>query len=331
MEQLSNDHSKLSIGVDLGGTRITTVLANSQGRVIHQLDAPTPVKDGAKEIVKTIESEITTLLSRESTEIQELLGIGIACPGAVDIHRQIITTCPNLPGFNYFPLADNLSERFRTKIRIGNDLTLAGVGEHRFGAGKGVSHMIFLGIGTGIGGGIILDNKVYNGVSGSAGEIGHIVTHPNGPKCGCGNRGCLEAIASGNSLVKLARKRVEAGENSILNKLFSQSSKWTDSVNKLSSESIFEGALAGDLLSKSIITNGSIALGTGLATLVNLFNPQIIVIGGGLASQWGLYIEPAIGEMNRLALPQPKEDVKIVPSSLTGLAGALGAITLLED
>ena len=331
MNQSSNDHNKLAIGVDLGGTRITTVLADSEGHVIHQAETATPVKDGPKEIVRTIESEITALLKMDLTEIQELLGIGIACPGAIDINRQIITTCPNLPDFNYFPLVDNLLERFRSKIRIGNDLTLAGLGEHRFGAGKGVSNMIFVGIGTGIGGGIILDNKVYNGSSGSAGEIGHIVTLPNGPKCGCGNRGCLEAIASGNSLVKLVRKRIEAGENSSLNKLISQSSKWTDPSSDFSSKSIFESALAGDLLSKSIISNGSIALGTGLATLVNLFNPQIIVIGGGLASQWNLYIEPAIRQMGRLALPQPREDVKIVPSSLKGLAGALGAITLLED
>ena len=331
MNQSSSILNKLSIGVDLGGTRITTVLADSEGDVIHQRETNTPVKEGPKEIVRTIESEITALLNTDKTEIQELLGIGIACPGAIDIKRQLITTSPNLPGFNYFPLVDTLSEKFKNKVRIGNDLTLAGLGEHRFGAGKGVSNMIFVGIGTGIGGGIILDNKVYTGTSGSAGEIGHIVTLPNGPKCGCGNRGCLEAIASGNSLVKLARKRVEAGENSSLNKLFSQSSKLTDSPRELSSKSIFESALLGDLLSKSIISSGSMALGTGLATLVNLFNPQIIVIGGGLASQWDLYIEPAIEEMSRLALPQPREDVKIVPSSLKGLAGALGATTLLEN
>jgi glucokinase len=313
--------------VDIGGTSIRTILATSEGEVFKRLERNTPVTDSPKGILRAIEEEITTI----RRDIHGCSGIGIACPGTIDMHRQLITTVPNLPGLSYFPLTDKLSERFETTTRIGNDLTLAGLGEHRFGAGKGATNMIFVGVGTGIGGGIIINNQIYLGKTGSAGEIGHIIIEPNGPKCGCGNRGCLEAIASGSGLEKIAKRRIEAGENSHLRKLISPNSKWKGTENIFSSKSIFEEAAKGDILSKSIISNGARALGTGLATLVNLFNPEIIVIGGGLVDQWTVYIQPAIKEMNRLAFPQPTEDTKIVQSSLKGLAGALGAITLVAD
>lgn len=331
MVQRPDHSSRLAIGVDLGGTQITTILANPQGKVVERLQRETPTRGGPNEIVHAIETEIKSLLDKEITERSTLLGVGIACPGSIDIHRQIITTSPNLSGFSYFPLVEKLSSKLQTKIRIGNDLTLAGLGEHRFGAGKGISNMIFVGVGTGIGGGIIIDNKVYHGKSGSAGEIGHIIIQPNGPKCGCGNKGCLEAIASGNGLKKLARKRIDAGENSILADLITHPAKWKESGNLLSSKAIFDGAKTGDILAKSIVSGGVTALGTALAILVNLFNPQMIVIGGGLANQWEMYIKPAIERMNQLAFPQPKEDATVVPSSLQGLAGALGAMTLLEN
>ena len=172
---------------------------------------------------------------------------------------------------------------------------------------------------------MVLDDRLYQGHSGTAGEIGHMVVEIGGPLCACGSRGCLEALASGTALARMARDRLRIGESSVLSQLYE------GELEKLTSEVVFQAALQGDRLSREVVERGATALGVGLAALVNLMNPQLLVVGGGVAAQWKLFIQPAIEHLERIALPKPAGDVRVVPSELENLAAVLGSVALVQD
>ena len=185
--------------------------------------------------------------------------------------------------------------------------------------------MLFVAVGTGIGGGLVLGGQLHQGKSGVAGEIGHMALESEGPVCNCGRRGCLEALASGTALPRLAQRRIDGGQASVLTQLCG------GRTEAMTGEMVFEAARQGDEVARLVIADAARALGAGLANLLNLLNPDMIVVGGGVASEWDSYVVPAIEHMERTAFPRVVQDVSVVPSQLGGLASALGAVALARE
>ena len=324
MEAGSTERS-LFVGVDLGGTKMLAVLADTHYEVIGQETAPTPADKAPDDVVATIVDLALALVRQAGFQPSQLAGLGIAFAGLYDVHRDVVDTAPNLPGWEGYPLRRALEEALGVPTALGNDVSLAALAEHRLGAGRGVRDMLFVAVGTGIGGGLVLEGKLYQGKSGVAGEIGHMALESEGPVCNCGRTGCLEALASGTALHRLAQSRMDSGQSSLLTRLCS------GRTETMTGEMVFEAARQGDQLARSVVADAARSLGAGLANLLNLLNPAMIVIGGGVASEWTSYVVPAIEYMERTAFPHVVKDVSVVPSQLGGLASALGAVALAEE
>ena len=226
---------------------------------------------------------------------------------------------PNLPGWRDVPLRDMVRERYGVDAFLVNDASAAALGEHRFGAGRGVSHLVLLTLGTGIGGGIIINGEMYGGACGSAGEIGHMVIDVNGPECACGNRGCLEALASGTAVARDAIRRIRQGEKSSLVEMVG------GKIEDITAEKVGAAARNGDSLALDVLAQAANYLGVGMANLVNIFNPEMIVLGGGMAKLGDLLIDPARRVVAEKAFPISAQAVRIVTAQLGDEAGVYGA------
>ena len=315
----------LFVGVDLGGTKTLAVLADARYEVIGQETAPTAADKAPDDVVTTIVDLARALVRQAGFRPAQLAGLGISFAGLYDVHRDVVDTAPNLPGWEGYPLRTTLAERLGVPTALGNDVSLAALAEHRLGAGRGVRDMLFVAVGTGIGGGLVLGGQLYQGKSGVAGEIGHMALESEGPVCNCGRTGCLEALASGTALPRLAQKRLDSGQSSLLTQLC------VGRTETMTGEMVFEAARQGDELAGAVIADAARSLGAGLANLLNLLNPDMIVIGGGVASEWTTYVVPAIEHMERTAFPHVVKDASVVPSQLGGLASALGAVALAQE
>ena len=324
MEAGSTERS-LFVGVDLGGTKTLAVLTDARLDVLGQETAPTAADKTPDDVVATIVDLARGLVREAGAETTQLAGLGIAFAGLYDVHRDVVDTAPNLPGWEGYPLRTELAARLGVPTALGNDVSLAALAEHRLGAGRGVRDMVFVAVGTGIGGGLVLGGQLYQGKSGVAGEIGHMALESDGPVCNCGRTGCLEALASGTALPRLAQMRIDGGQTSILTRLCG------GRAETMTGEMVFEAARQGDELAGQVIAGAARSLGTGLANLLNLLNPDMIVIGGGVASEWDSYVVPAIQHMERTAFPHVVKDAAVVPSQLGGLASALGAVALAQE
>lgn len=237
----------------------------------------------------------------------------------------MITLSPNLPGWHDIPLKDLMQREFNLPVHLENDATVAALGEHRFGGGVGIDNLIYICVGTGIGGGIMIDGQLYHGASGSAGEIGHMTIDINGPRCNCGNSGCWETLASGAALAREAVKQIEAGaQTSILN--FADGE-----LEKVSARRVFLAAQDGDRLANELISRTGYYLGVGLVNIVNIFNPQLILIGGGLSRMGQLLLEPATKVVRERAYELPARAVRIELARLGADAEALGAAALVLE
>ncbi|MBI4296401.1 MAG: ROK family protein [Chloroflexi bacterium] len=279
----------------------------------------TTAVDGPEAVIKRLFSGIDRVLHSGNLAAAELHAISIACAGAIDTRNGVITLSPNLPGWHDVPLMDIVKEKYGVNTFLLNDASAAALAEHQFGAGKGVRHLVYVTVSTGIGGGIIIDNKLYEGVSGSAGEIGHMTLDLNGIKDNCGNIGCLETVASGTAMAREAIKRLEAGEQSALTQLVGEK------LENITAEIIAQAAEKEDRVAKDIIQQAATYLGVGLVNLVNIFNPEMIVVGGGVSKTGERLLAPARQVVRERAFPLSAQAVKIVPAKLGEDAEVLGA------
>jgi len=269
------------LAIDLGGTKIITVIINN-GQVIAEERCLTLADEGQQSVINRILSTIDHLL--KNTDPSQLDSISLAVAGAIDLERGLVTSSPHLPGWHDVQLRDMVREKYRLNTFLLNDASAAALGEHHFGVGRGINNLILLTVGTGIGGGIIINGRLYNGPCGSAGEIGHTTIDVNGPSCECGNIGCLETL-----------------------------------------EKIGVAARAGDSLALDIIAEAGTCLGVGMVNLVNIFNPEMIVVGGGVAKIGDLLLDPARQVVKERAFQISARAVRIVPAQLGDEAGVLGA------
>ena len=305
--------------VDLGGTKIAVGIISPEYRVIARGHHPTLANEGAEAVINRVISAVKQVSESQGISLTGLAGISIAAAGAIDSRKGLITISPNLPGWQNIPLGKIVSERLGVNTWLINDANSAALAEYQLGAGQGISNLIYISVGTGIGGAIIINGNLYTGACGSAGEIGHMTIENNGPKCGCGNIGCLEMLASGAAMAREALRRIANGEKSSLTNIAARNPA------HITGKEIEAAARAGDVLAGDVIHDAAIYLGVGMVNMINIFNPEMIIVGGGVARMGELLLVPARQVVKERAIPLSAGAVRIVPSKLGNDAGLLGA------
>lgn len=314
----------LYAAIDLGGTNVRAIVADLDGNVYSEDIQASRAADGLDITLDTMCRSLAAACREADVELSELRGLGIASPGAVDAINGIVPEAPQLIGWKDVPLVSTMSERLDMPVWLENDANAAALGENRFGAGRGTRHMLYMTVSTGIGGGIIIDGKLYRGARGAAGEFGHLIIYPDGPKCGCGSMGCIESLASGTAIARQGRELAEAGEAPQLAQILERE-------GRLSAGMIATAADGGDDVSRRIFHEAGMYLGLALASYVNIFNPQAIIIGGGVTRSAHLFIPEAKRVMEERAMRSPLEDVRLGLSELGERVGSLGMIARLRD
>ena len=305
--------SQYVIGLDLGGTKILSVCVDRDMNVVSQDYRTTEADEGPEAVIDRMAES-----ARAAAGDGDILAVGVSAPGPVKTYEGIVTTPPNLPGWNDVPVAKLISERMNLQAWVENDVNCGALAEHRLGAGRGSRHLVMVAPGTGIGGGLILDGKLYRGASGGAGEVGHIQIDPRGPVCLCGRHGCLEALASGSALDAQARAIVESEPEGIVARLSAREKEEPDArILDLAADE-------GDENAVSALMQAGMYFGSGLTSLINLFNPEVLVIGGSLRKS-AIYLQTALGIAKQQAFPQHAADVRIVEAELGDEAPAIGA------
>ncbi len=317
------------VGVDLGGTNIVAGAMPADGsRTLAVCDLPTQAEGGAEgvvdRIVSLIEQVIADVSASEGIARADFAGVGMGAPGPLDRERGVVVVAPNL-GWHDFPLRDVIAERVKLPVTLDNDANCATLGEWWRGAAQGGRNVIGVTIGTGIGGGIVLDGMLYHGCSDVAGEIGHTTIEAAGRYCRCGNYGCLEAYASGPAIALRAREALERDEVSVLRKLVD------GRTERLTAADVYDAANRGDALALEIVRDTARFLGTGVANLLNTLNPDVVVIAGGVTRAGDRLFEPLRAEVKRRAFRPAVTACRIVPGSLPGTAGVVGAVATFKQ
>jgi glucokinase len=310
--------------VDLGGSKILSVIAQGDGRRLGEDRRSTSAEEGPEVVLERIVGSLEDALAKAGLQRGDLAAVGICSPGPCDIDAGVISSAPNLPGWRDVPICRYLEERLGVPARLENDANAAALGEHVYGAGRGCRHLIYMTVSTGIGGGLIIDGRLYRGATGVAGELGHMVIDPDGPLCGCGNRGCLEALASGTAIAARGEELVAQGGSALLAKLVQEQGKLTAAI-------VGQAAEAGDSASRDIIRRAGYYLGIGFASYVNIFNSEVIIIGGGLAKLGELLLGPARAEMEARAMSEALKAVQLKLAELGDYVGVMGMIALLRE
>ena len=309
----------IALGIDLGGTKILSAVINSRGEILARDYGITPAEKDHKSIIGATVESVGKTIDRAHISISELITVGLAVSGLSSPETGILFTSPHLPGMRDVPILEIIEKRLGKKIFLINDANAAALGEMHFGAARGFRDIIYITLSTGIGGGIIIDGRIYTGTIGTAGELGHMTINDEGPLCECGNRGCWETLASGTALAREAARRIKEGiETSILHHAGGD-------IEKITAKEVHVAARENDNLAKELIATTGYYIGVGLANLVNIFNPEIIVIGGGLSNIGDMLLKPAYEEAERRAFVQPYQSVRFALVELGRNSGVIGA------
>lgn len=313
---------KYAIGVDLGGTNIVSILMDEKGKILARDKRATEGSQGRDHVIERIAEGISAVFSHTTLNTQRtthIIGIGIGTPGLVDMDKGIVYEAPNIPKWDNVHLAEIYRKKFGIPVFLENDANSAALGEWWIGAGKGTKYMICLTLGTGIGGGIIIDGKVYHGSEGYGGELGHISLSFDGPKCGCGNTGCLEAYASAIAIIRRTKEALKKNKKNLIYKLIE------GDLNKISPAIVTKAAKLGDALAKKIWSDTGFYLGSAIASYANIFNPEIVVLTGGMTGAGDLLFKPMITTVKKRAFKNAVKHLKIRPGKIPDDAGAVGA------
>jgi len=316
---MGEKHDRLALGIDLGGTKILTAVANTKGEMLSRDHSITPAREGQQAVVRSIIESVDRAFDQAYISAADLAAIGIGAPGLSNPETGILFTSPNLPGWKDVPLRDIIEKELSSKAFLINDANAAALGELYFGAAKGARDFIYITISTGIGGGIVIDGKIYTGALGTAGEVGHMTIDDDGPLCRCGNKGCWETLASGTALAREARRQINEGvSTSVLDYV-------DGDVEKVTAEEIHKAAEDGDSWASSLIARTGYYVGVGLANLVNVFNPEVIVIGGGLSNIGDMLFEPAFRVAEERSFDKTFRATRFALAELGRNSGVLGA------
>jgi glucokinase len=307
-----------AVGIDVGGTKINALRVARDGEVLDRKSVPTPADDEEATLAAMIDVAL-------ALRTDEVLAVGVGAAGLVDASDGMLRFAPNL-AWRELPIATRMRDALGLPCQVDNDANLAAYAEYRFGAGRGYRHLLLVAVGTGIGGGIVSDGRLFRGAHGFAAEIGHVIVEPGGARCGCGNRGCWEQVASGSTIGRLGREAAREHEHSILRRL-------VDDPEEVTGADVTRAAHQGDEPSIHVIAEVGRRLGEGIAGLVNVLDPQIVVVGGGAIAAGELLLEPArVAFRDAVEGFEHRPRVPIVAAQLGNDAGAVGAAALaLEE
>lgn len=313
------------IGFDLGGTKMLCTLLDQDLKVVGRNKVKVGVQRDNETILASVKEAITELLSKEKVKTEQLQAIGIVSPGPIDMEKGVVLEAPNL-NLQDFAVRDALGSHFGCPVFLENDVNAGTYGEFIGGAGRGYRHVIGIFPGTGVGGGMILDGRLYRGAYGAAGEIGHITIEPDGPRCGCGNYGCLEQMASRTAIAKeLVGLAMQGQAPTILEEA------GTD-ISRVKSKTILKAVKAGEKAVMEVVLRAARYMGMGLATAVNIFNPEVIILGGGLIEKLGdFYVHEAERAMHVHAMKGPASQVVVRQAELEDDAAVVGVAALARE
>ncbi|MGH7511536.1 MAG: ROK family protein [Gemmatimonadales bacterium] len=315
------------LGIDIGGTNLVVGSVSEDGtRIVATASEPTHAEAGAKDVLERLVglAERAIVATRKEIPGAEILGVGVGAPGPLDTKRGIVLLTPNL-GWVNLPLRQIIHDRLGLPATLDNDANCAVLGEWWVGAARGARHAIGITIGTGIGGGLILDGKLYHGASDVAGEIGHTTIDTEGRRCKCGNYGCLEAYASGPNIALRAVEEIAAGAVSRLPSLVG------GDLSKVTAQTVYQAAQDGDDLALEVVNDTARFLGVGIGNLLNVFNPEAVVVCGGVTLAGDHLFVPLRREVARRAFKPAVTACRIVPGELAGTAGVYGAAKAFLD
>ena len=309
---------KRVLAFDLGGTKFAFGVVAENGEVIGSDKIETLAKQGPEQAIQRVNLAAQLLLKKLNIKPEELIGIGIASPGPLDISKGCVDGSPNLPGWTDYSIEAGLSTFFNLPARIDNDANAAALGEYKFGAGKNKKNMVYITVSTGIGGGVIVDGRLMRGANGNAAELGHLTLNINGPACPCGANGCFEMYASGTAIARRTREAIQTGTQSQILNL-------AGSIEDITTYHILEALQKNDALAQKIWNETTEYLGRGLAVVINTFNPELIVVGGGVTAAGDLLFKPVREKALRYAFPRLAAVCSIVPAGLGSNVGVVGA------
>jgi glucokinase len=311
------------VGIDLGGTNIVVgTVAEDGSELLGLVSEPTLPELGADAVVARIVKLAHASIAAAGR--RDVAGVGIGSPGPLDTKTGVVILTPDL-GWVNMPLRDRVSDALKLPTTLDNDANCAIFGEWWRGAAQGVDHVVGLTIGTGIGGGIVLGGEIYHGASDVAGEIGHMTIEANGRACKCGNQGCLEAYASGPAIAARAVEGIEAGAKSALPQYVARD------LSRITAQIVYEAANDGDAYAQQVVRETAMLLGAGVSNIVNIFNPGVVVICGGVTLAGDKLFGPLTSEVHRRAFKPAWEVCRIVPGTLTGTAGVYGAAAVFAQ
>ena len=309
------------IGVDLGGTKILTALANREGRVLAEQKIPTEAAKGQQHVIAQIVQSVEHVRKKAGVQTEQVPVLALGSPGPLDTRTGVIRFAPNL-AWHDLPIRQALERQLSIPVLLDNDANLAALGEHVYGAGRGEDNMVYITVSTGIGGGLIFGGRLYHGFTDGAGEIGHMTVSPDGPLCGCGNRGCLEALASGTAIARDARELATRGRGAQI------LAAAGGDVAGITAVTVAAAAAAGDDTAQSIICRAARYLGIGIANIINLLNPSLVVLGGGVMNIGEPVWQNLRTEVRARTLEEAGKSVRLAAAELGGRAGVMGAIAL---
>jgi len=312
------------IGIDIGATHLTLVVTDLAAHVLGEVESPWPIERGPEACLQQVDRLVRDLQRRTGGRQEPALRVLAAgVPGPVSEGQGLVTAPPIMPGWDGFPIRERMQALWGKPVKLLNDADLGALGEWAFGAARGMQDMVYIKVGTGIGAGFLLGGQVYIGASGAAGEIGHITLDPEGPVCTCGNRGCLEAMAGGAALARRAVQAIRTGTASVL-------AQHTP-LESLTARDIAEAAHRGDHMSQQLLADAGRLIGISAATLVNLVNPQMVVVGGGVAMVGDLLLNPIRDAVRRRSLRASAEVVQVQAALLGRRSTAMGAVALAQQ
>jgi glucokinase len=311
--------ARFALAVDIGGTKILTALVRDDGMVVARARVETPGR-GVEPVLSAVTGTVEDVMRRSSAAREQVVAVGVGAPGPMDPETGVVFDPPNMDGWHDVPLGALLTERLGMRAFIENDANAAAVGEWWMGAGRGVSDLIYVTVSTGIGGGIIIGNRLLHGISGTAGEVGHMTIDVRGPPCPCGRgNGHLEALASGTAIARMAREAVAAGRRSALLELAG------GRPEAITASMVERAAREGDEVAAAVFDRAAASLGVGMANLINILNPQRIIIGGGVSKAGEMLFDPVRRIARARSFERPGGDAEIVPAALGEDVGAVGA------
>jgi len=310
---------KIYVGVDVGGTTVKLGLCNAEGELLQTYEGPTEVSKGPDAILSNIAAYVKQIVEESPYVWEQVAGVGIGIAGFLDIPKGFIKHSPNLY-LNNVDLKGFLEQELNILVKVNNDANVAALGEAWAGAGRGVQHCVMYTLGTGVGGGIIIDGKIVEGFQSVAGELGHMAIVPDleAIQCGCGKMGCLETVSSATGIIRMAEEAVARGDRTSLS-----------AVEKIMAKDVLDAAKAGDEVATRIVSRAAYYLGRSMAMMAIILNPECFIVGGGVAKAGEFLFEQIREVFDKYTQNASKENVKIIPATLGNNAGVVGAAGLI--